>query len=54
MLDGYKYIKDVIEKGVSVFFVEEDVEIKGCIFIKVKDIRKDMVKVVDNFYNYLF
>ncbi len=47
--DGHKYIKDAIEKGASAFLVEEDVEIKGCTFIKVKDTRKDMAKVADNF-----
>ncbi|AVD37509.1 UDP-N-acetylmuramoyl-L-alanyl-D-glutamate--2,6-diaminopimelate ligase [Clostridioides difficile] len=50
--DGHKYIKDAIEKGASAFLVEEDVEIKGCTFIKVKDTRKDMAKVADNFYNH--
>ena len=45
--DGHKYIKDAIEKGASAFLVEEDVEIKGCTFIKVKDTRKDMAKVAD-------
>ncbi|NJA03287.1 UDP-N-acetylmuramoyl-L-alanyl-D-glutamate--2,6-diaminopimelate ligase, partial [Clostridioides difficile] len=50
--DGHKYIKDAIEKGASAFLVEEDVAIKGCTFIKVKDTRKDMAKVADNFYNH--
>ena len=49
--DGHKYIESAIEKGAKAFLVEDDINIEGYTFIKVKDTRKSMANVSNNFYN---
>ena len=49
--DGHKFIQSAIDKGAKAFLVQEDIEIEGYTFIKVKDTRETMAKIASNFYN---
>lgn len=50
--DGHKYINSAIEKGAKAFLVEDDIYVEGCTFVRVKNTRKDMANVADNFYDH--
>lgn len=49
--DGHRFIESAMEKGAIAFLVEDDIQIPGYTFIKVKDTRVAMAKVADNFNN---
>lgn len=49
-VDSHKFINSSIEKGAVAFLVEEDVEIEGYTFIRVKNTREAMAKISSNFY----
>lgn len=50
--DGHKYINSAVEKGAKTFLVEDDIYVEGCTFVRVKNTRKDMANVADNFYDH--
>lgn len=50
-VDGHDYIKSATESGATAFLVEEDIEIEGYTFIKVKNTRCDMAKISCNFFD---
>ena len=49
--DGHKFIQNAIEKGARAFLVEDDIEIEGYTFVKVRNTRETMAKIASNFYN---
>lgn len=51
IVDGHNFIDKAIEKGATAFLVQDDIEIDGFTFVKVKDTRASMAKIASNFNN---
>ncbi len=50
-IDGHKFINKAIENGVSAVVVENDVNVKNCTVIKVKNTREALSKLSSNFFD---
>lgn len=50
--DGHKYIRDAIKKGAVAVLTEKDVETEGATVVKLKDTRKAMPAIANNFYKH--
>jgi len=49
--DGHNYINEAIKNGANIIVGEKKLKLKNAIYIRVKDSRQVLLKLVENFYN---